>query len=113
MQPEARTRLCAAAVLAACLGSGCAGLGGQHPPAPAPVVSPQATSATVIAGYLQLLQKLATGQPAEQRGVVTTAKHECGPARTPTHQLKRALTLRHPGATATRLANCLMLSKKH
>ena len=103
MQPEARTRLCAAAVLAACLGSGCAGLGSQHPPAPAPVVSPQATSATVIAGYLQLLQKLATGQPAEQAEIVASAQHDFDLAPTPSHQLKLALILSTPGHPATDL----------
>jgi hypothetical protein len=103
MRPEARTRLCAAAVLAACLGSGCAGLGGQHPPAPAPVVSPQATSATVIAGYLQLLQKLATGQPAEQAEIVASAQHDFDLAPTPSHQLKLALILSTPGHPATDL----------
>jgi hypothetical protein len=112
MQPEARTRWCAAAALAALLGGGCAGLGGQHAPAPAPVVNPQVTSATVLAGYLQLLQKLATGQPAEQAEIVASAQHDFDLAPTPSHQLKLALILGTPGHPATDLPKAQTLLRE-
>ena len=111
MQPEARTRLGAVAVLAF-LGSGCAGLGGQHAPAPPPVVSPQVTSATVLAGYLQLLQKLATGQPAEQAEIITSARHDFDLAPTPSHQLKLALILATSGHPATDLPKAQTLLRE-
>ena len=83
--------------------AGCAGLGGQHAPAPAPVINPQATSATLLAGYLELLQKLVTGPPAEQAEIVANAQHDFDLAPTPSHQLKLALILGTPGHPATDL----------
>jgi len=68
MQPRAAALL--AAALGACLAGGCTSLAGQHAPAPAPVVSPQATASALLAGYLQLLQKLVAGPAADQAEIV-------------------------------------------
>jgi hypothetical protein len=98
MQPRARAILCAA--LSACLAGGCSSLAGQRAPAPAPVVSPQATASALLAGYLQLLQRLVTGPAAEQAEILATAQHDFDIAPTPSHQLKLALILGtqgHPG----------------
>jgi len=103
MRPEAPRLRGAVAALAALLSGGCAGLAGQHAPAPPPVVSPQSTSTTVLASYLQLLQKLATGPAAEQAEIVASAQHDFDLAPTPSHQLKLALILGTPGHPATDL----------
>ena len=103
MPPERPKQHRAAATLAALLLSGCAGLSAPHPPAPAPVVSPQATTSTLLAGYLELLQKLVTGPPAEQAEIVASAQHDYDIAPTPSHELKLALILATPGHPATDL----------
>ncbi len=101
MQPRAAALLSAA--LGACLAGGCTGLTTQHAPAPAPVVNPQATASALLAGYLQLLQRLVTGPPAEQAEIVATAQHDFDLAPTPSHQLKLALILGTQGHPATDL----------
>jgi hypothetical protein len=89
---------------AALLLGGCAGFtSGQHPPAPAPVVSPSATSSTVLNEYLLLLQRLVQGQPSEQAEIVASAQRDYGTAPTPSHTLKLALVLGTPGHPATSL----------
>jgi hypothetical protein len=103
MPPERPKQHRAAATLAALLLSGCAGLSPPHPPAPTPVVSPQATTSTLLAGYLELLQKLVTGPPAEQAEIVASAQHDYDIAPTPSHELKLALILATPGHPATDL----------
>src|SRR5580692_3611752 len=92
------------AVLLASLAAGCTSLAGQHAPAPAPVVSPQATASALLAGYLQLLQRLVSGPAADQAEIVATAQHDFDLAPTPSHQLKLALILATPGHPATDLA---------
>jgi len=101
MRPEARIPGIAAAVLVLLLAGGCAALPGQHAPTPAPPVNPQATGASVLSGYLEMLQKLISGQPAEQAEIVASAQHDFDLAPTPSHQLKLALILGTPGHPAT------------
>jgi hypothetical protein len=98
--------------LGACLAGGCAGLGGQHAPAPAPVVSPQATASALLAGYLQLLQRLVSGPAAEQAEIVATAQHDFDLAPTPSHQLKLALILGTQGHPATDLTRAQTLLRE-
>jgi hypothetical protein len=93
----------AAAAAALLLLAGCAGLSATHAPEPAPVVNPQATGAAVLSGYLEMLQKLISGQPAEQAEIVASAQHDFNLAPTPSHQLKLALILGTPGHPATDL----------
>ena len=99
MQP--RAALILGAVFSAALAAGCTGLAGQRAPAPAPVVSPQATASALLAGYLQLLQRLVSGPAADQAEIVTTAQHDFDIAPTPSHQLKLALILGTQGHPAT------------
>jgi hypothetical protein len=110
MQPRAPAILLAA--LGACLAGGCTSLAGQHAPAPAPVVSPQATASALLAGYLQLLQRLVTGPPAEQAEIVATAQHDFDLAPTPSHQLKLALILGTQGHPATDLPKAQTLLRE-
>jgi hypothetical protein len=98
--------------LGACLAGGCAGLGGQHAPAPAPVVSPQATASALLAGYLQLLQRLVSGPAADQAEIVATAQHDFDLAPTPSHQLKLALILGTQGHPATDLPKAQTLLRE-
>jgi hypothetical protein len=85
--------------------SGCTAsfISGQHPPAPPPVVSPSATSSTVLNEYLLLLQRLVQGPPAEQAEIVASAQRDYDTAPTPSHTLKLALVLGTPGHPATSL----------
>jgi hypothetical protein len=104
MPPKEPDLRAPAVLLTALLASGCAGISAQHTPAPAPIVNPQSTSSTLLAGYLELLQKLVTGPAAEQAEIVTSAQHDYDIAPTPSHQLKLALILGTPGHPATDLA---------
>src|ERR1700758_3946807 len=112
MQPEAalaRARR-AQAVVALLLGTlalaGCASLmSNQRPPTPPPVVSPTATSSTVLNEDLLLLQKLVQGRPSEQAEIVASVQRDYDMAPTPSHTLKLALIPGHqshplPGAAA-------------
>ena len=78
-------------------------MSGQHPPAPPPVVSPSATSSTVLNEYLLLLQRLVQAPPAEQAEIVASAQRDYDTAPTPSHTLKLALVLGTPGHPATSL----------
>jgi len=81
--------------------AGCAALNGPRTPPPPPAPSPAATASTVLAEYLQLLQKLLQGQAAEQAEILASAQRDYDNAPTPSHQLKLALILGtqgHPGA---------------
>jgi len=117
MPPEALTTCaralrrgtgCAAAWSGAALvllgAGGCTGtLTGQRPPPPAPLVSPAATASALLSDYLQLLQRLVQGPPAEQAEILTSAQHDYDIAPTPSHQLKLALVLGTPGHPGTNL----------
>ncbi len=101
--PRSLVRACAAVVLAALVASGCADLGATHAAAPPPPPSPQATSATLLAQYLELLQRLVSGPAAEQAEILASAQHDYDLAPTPSHELKLALILATPGHPATNL----------
>jgi hypothetical protein len=105
-------RAAASAVLAAALVSGCTSglLSGQRPPTPPPAVNPASSAATVLGDYLQLLQKLVQGQPAEQAEILANAQRDYDSAPTPSHQLKLALILGtqgHPAADLPRAQGLL------
>jgi hypothetical protein len=103
MRRDTERHWAAAGALGALLLGGCADMSGQHTPAPAPVVNPQATASALLAGYLELLQKLVTGPAAEQAEIVASAQHDYDIAPTPSHELKLALILGTPGHPATDL----------
>jgi hypothetical protein len=100
-----------AALSAALLLAGCTGLmSGQRTPAPPAPVNPAATNSTVLAGYLELLQKLVAGPATEQAEIVTSAQHDYDTAPTPSHQLRLALVLgttRHPATDLPRAQGLL------
>ncbi|MBV8341683.1 MAG: hypothetical protein JO173_04815 [Gammaproteobacteria bacterium] len=77
--------------------SGCVGGPGQRTAAPAPVVTTAAAGSTVLGEYLQMLQRLVQGQPAEQAEITASAQHEYDMAPTPSHELRLALILGTPG----------------
>ncbi len=72
----------------------------EHQP-PAPVVDRAAASAAVLNEYVQLLQRLVQGAPAEQAEIVATAQKDYETAPTPSRQLKFALVLATPRHPAT------------
>jgi len=104
MRPNRAPARGATALLALLSLAGCTGgLMSGRTPAPAPVASPASTAAALLAGYLELLQKLLTGAAAEQAEIVTQAQHDYDAAPTPSHELKLALILGTPGHPATNL----------
>jgi hypothetical protein len=93
-----------AALALALLGAaGCTTMPGQRPPPPPPAVNPAVAGSTVLSDYLQTLQKLVQGPPAEQAEIVASAQHDYDSAPTPSHQLKLALVLGTPGHPAANL----------
>jgi hypothetical protein len=66
-----------------------------------PVVDRTAASGTLIAGYLESLQRLVLSAPAEQAEMVAAAQREYELAPTPSHQLRYALILATPGHGAS------------
>ena len=73
----------------------------SRPPPPQPVVDRAAASGSLIAGYVEGLQRLVLSAPAEQAEIVAAAQREYDLAPTPSHQLRYALTLATPGHAAT------------
>ena len=91
----------AGALLVALAAAGCTAIPGQRPAPPPPAVNPATTASLMLGEYLQLLQHLIQGQPAEQAEIVANAQHDYDTAPTPSHQLKLALILGtkgHPAA---------------
>ncbi len=72
----------------------------EHPES-APVVDRAAASAAVLNDYMQLLQKLIQGAPAEQAEILATAQKDYETAPTPSRELRFALLLATPGHPAT------------
>ncbi|HXW75167.1 MAG TPA: hypothetical protein VEK10_10185 [Steroidobacteraceae bacterium] len=97
-----RASALAGAVLALLATAGCTSMY-QRPPPPPPEVNPAVAGSTVLSDYLQTLQKLVQGPPAEQAEIVASAQHDYDSAPTPSHQLKLALVLATPGHPATDL----------
>jgi len=83
--------------------AGCTSMYGQRPPPPPPEVNPAVAGSTVLSDYLQTLQKLVQGPPAEQAEILASAQHDYDSAPTPSHQLKLALVLATPGHPGTDL----------
>jgi hypothetical protein len=79
--------------------------------APAPV-NRAATTSTVLADDLQLLQNLAQGSPASQAEVVATAQRDYETAPTPSRQLRFALILATPGHPGTDLPRAQRLLRE-
>ena len=80
--------------------------------APAPVVDRAAASAAVLTEYVQLLQKLVQGAPAEQAEIVASAQRDYETAPTPSRQLRFALVLGTPGHPAADLPRAQRLLRE-
>jgi len=73
------------------------GGGGTRPTEPTPVVDRVGASATLTASYLEGLQRLVQGAPAEQAEMLAGAKRDYEITPTSSHQLRYALVLAAPG----------------
>src|ERR1700730_11063177 len=102
----------AGGVLVALVASGCSVGPGQRAPSPAPVVNSAAASSTALSEYLQLLQRLVQGPPAEQAEIVANAQREYDTAPTPSRELRLALILGTPGHPATDLPRAQALLRE-
>jgi hypothetical protein len=105
-----QTRL--VAVLAIVLSAGCTLLPNaavppqEHPP----TIDRAVTEATLLAGYLEMLQRLAQGAPAEQAEILSSARHDFEIAATPSHELRYAMVLAtpdHPGTDGAKARQLL------
>lgn len=79
------------------------------PPERPPTIDRAVTQATLLASYLEVLQRVVQGAPAEQAEILSGARHDFETAPTPSHELKYAMVLAtpdHPGRTASRRRNC-------
>jgi hypothetical protein len=102
----------AGGVLVALVASGCSVGPGQRAPSPAPVVNSAAASSIALSEYLQLLQRLVQGRPAEQAEIVASAQREYDTAPTPSRELRLALILGTPGHPATDLTKAQALLRE-
>lgn len=70
---------------------------------PAPVMDRAAASAALLAGHVEVLQRLLQSPPAEQAEILETARRDYALAATPSHELRYALELAAPGHAGTNL----------
>jgi hypothetical protein len=84
----------------------------SRPAEQVPVVDRAAASASLVAGYIENLQKLVLSTPADQAEIVAAAQREYDLAPTPSHQLRLALVLATPGHSATDLARAQRLLRE-
>ncbi|MBS0366477.1 MAG: hypothetical protein JSR67_11725 [Proteobacteria bacterium] len=114
MLPERRTSRgggLLAVGLVTLLGSACSSMGTAPRPVPlAPIPSPASANASLVAEYLQMLQRLAQAPAAQQAEIAAGAQRDYDSAPTPSHTLRLALILATPGhaaANATRAQGML------
>jgi hypothetical protein len=85
----------------------------DHPTQNAPpVVNRAATTSTVLADDLQLLQTLVQGTPSDQAEIVASAQRDYETAPTPSRQLRFALILATPGHPGTDLPRAQRLLRE-
>jgi hypothetical protein len=103
----------AAACLLAALLAGCALNPADHESSnPAPVVAHDATSATLLASHVEVLQRLVQAPPAEQAEILEAAHRDFTLAPTPSHQLRYALELATPAHAGTNLPEAQRLLRE-
>jgi hypothetical protein len=117
MQLSSGAHLRWVAVCACALTSGCAGLGGSlgathdtPPPDRPPTIDRAVTQAALLASYLETLQRLVQGAPAEQAEILSGARHDFETAPTSSHELKYAMVLatpNHPGTDCAKAQKLL------
>ncbi len=113
MRPSFASQMRLLVLIGSALLSACAGLGGTHE-SPAtdrpPTIDRAVTQAALIAGYLEVLQRLVQGAPAEQAEILSGARRDFETAPTPSHELKYAMVLAtpdHPGTDYARAQKLL------
>ena len=79
---------------------------------PAPAVDRTAASATLLANYMEVLQRLVQGAPAEQAEILAAAQRDYELAPTGSHQLRYALVLAAPGHAGTDLPHAQKLLRE-
>jgi hypothetical protein len=79
---------------------------------PPPPVNRAATTSTVLADDLQLLQTLVQGTPSTQAEILATAQRDYETAPTPSRQLRFALILATPGHPGTDLPRAQRLLRE-
>ena len=96
---------------AALLASGCATVAPSAPPQDhPPTIDRAVTEATLLASYLEVLQRLVQGAPAEQAEILSSARRDFETAPTPSHQLRYAMVLatpEHPGTDCAKAQQLL------
>ncbi|HEV2703109.1 MAG TPA: hypothetical protein VGV09_15895 [Steroidobacteraceae bacterium] len=100
--------------LAVLLG-GCASVGpNRSAPAPdrPPTIDRAVTQAALLAGYLEVLQRVVQGRPAEQAEILSTARHDFETAPTASHELRYAMVLATPGHPGTDCAKAQQLLRE-
>ena len=78
----------------------------DHPP----TIDRAVTEAALLASYLEVLQRLVQGAPAEQAEILSSARHDFETAPTPSHQLRYAMVLatpEHPGTDCVKAQKLL------
>jgi hypothetical protein len=101
-----------AALAAALLAAGCTTDVPREKKEETPVVDKQAASAAALNDYVQLLQRLLQGAPAEQAEIVAAAQRDYETAPTPSRQLRYALVLATPGHPAADLPRAQRLLRE-
>jgi hypothetical protein len=112
MLPSSGARLRLIVGLASLLVGGCADLGPNRPAPPQdhpPTIDRAVVEATLLAGYLETLQRLAQGAPAEQAEILSGARHDFETAPTASHELRYAMVLAMPGHPGTDCAKARQL----
>ena len=107
-----RVILSSGAVSTALLLAGCTSMAGKAPLPPPPVVDQVAVANSVLSGYLQVLQNLLQGLPAQQAEIVAGAQRDYDAAPTPSRELKLALILGTTGHPATDLPRAQKLLRE-
>ncbi len=108
-----RVALLVSTLASAALAGGCAMDGPRRdapPPDHPPTIDRAVTEAALLASYLEVLQRLAQGAPAEQAEILSSARHDFETAPTPSHELRYALALatpEHPGTDCVKAQKLL------
>jgi hypothetical protein len=115
MPPSFRLHLRWPMVLASVLLGACANLGANRDAPPAdhpPTIDRAATQAALLASYLEVLQRVVQGPPAEQAEILSGARHDFETAPTPSHELRYAMVLATPGHPGTDCAKAQQLLRE-
>ncbi len=113
MLPSLRHRIGVFGAVATLALGGCAGFGASRDVPPAeqpPTIDRAVTQAALLANYLETLQRVVQGAPAEQAEILSGARRDFETAPTPSHELRYAMILAtpdHPGTDAVKAQKLL------